>query len=111
MAAVSIRRTDQALRAVAPVNLIWGILTFRRGARTMRTAIICGALMALTISASAGEAPRNPANDWLPGCKAFIGEGRQTSSSGYCAGIVDALAARAVRPFLTQNSHLAPVPH
>jgi hypothetical protein len=58
----------------------------------MRTAIICGALMALTTTANAQQTLFS-ANSVLPGCKAVFEEGRGLGrqDTGYCVGAINAL--------------------
>jgi hypothetical protein len=64
------------------------------GGTDMR-AIICGALMALTVATvGAAQVDRHSANFVLPGCKTVIGEGREginVAEQGYCLGVMDTL--------------------
>jgi hypothetical protein len=62
----------------------------------MRPAIICGAAMALTVTAASASEEDHSANYWLPRCKAFV-EAREVHSSEersarltgfFCAGMV-----------------------
>ena len=59
----------------------------------MRTAIICGALMALTITTASAQQSLFSANSVLPGCKAVFEEGRGLGrqDTGYCVGAINAL--------------------
>jgi Rap1a immunity proteins len=61
---------------------------------TMRKAIICGALMALTITTARAQQSLFSASSVLPGCKAVFEEGRGLGrqDTGYCVGAVNALA-------------------
>jgi hypothetical protein len=58
--------------AVRPRYSNFGLLAeFLKGGGTMRTTIICGALMALAISEASGEGDVYSANYILPGCNAW----------------------------------------
>jgi len=59
----------------------------------MRTAFICGALMALAITTASAQQSLFSANSVLPGCKAVFEEGRGLGrqDTGYCVGAVNAL--------------------
>ena len=59
----------------------------------MRTAIICGALMALTLTTASAQQSLFSANSVLPGCKAVFEEGRGLGrqDTGYCVGAINAL--------------------
>lgn len=60
----------------------------------MRTAIICGALMALAITTASAQQSLFSASSVLPGCKAVFEEGRGLGrqDTGYCVGAISALA-------------------
>lgn len=60
----------------------------------MRTAAMCGALMALAITTSSAQQNLFSASSVLPGCKAVFEEGRGLGrqDTGYCVGAINALA-------------------
>jgi len=67
---------------------------FLKGEDFMRTAIICGALMALTVTtAAAAEKDMSSANFFLPHCKVSLDPKARDYSfvSGVCAGSVSGL--------------------
>ena len=55
-------------------------------------AIICGALMALSVTAASGQ--ENPANAgrFLPECKAYLNNTSGTALQGFCGGMVVGIA-------------------
>ena len=57
----------------------------------MRTAIICGAFVALSITAASAQQSLFSANSVLPGCKAVFEEGRGLGrqDTGYCVGAIN----------------------
>jgi hypothetical protein len=74
-----------------PIRVYTGRVAERGG--TMRTAIICGALMALAITTASAQQSLFSANSVLPGCKAVFEEGRGLGrqDTGYCVGAINAL--------------------
>ncbi len=60
----------------------------------MRTAMVCGALVALTVTAAgAAQDPRFSANHFFPDCKAFAEEPDRPLNFGMgrCTGIIEGL--------------------
>jgi len=59
----------------------------------MRTAIICGALMALASATANAQQSLFSASSVLPGCKAIFEQGRGLGrqDTGYCVGAINAL--------------------
>src|SRR5262245_7833857 len=53
----------------------------------MRTAIICGALMALTITAAGAAEDINSANFMMPHCRSFLAS-EHSSPQAFCLGVV-----------------------
>lgn len=71
----------------------------------MRTAIVCGALMALGIATAEGAQSFHSANAVLPGCKFLVAGamGKNLSEAydvGFCAGMVSAIVSLTTGPVM-----------